>query len=317
MNVVLFGATGYLGSHVAEQLTLAGIDSLCLVRPQSNITFLDSIGIAHKSIDFDSLEGCQEYIGPRTVVINCIADTRIHASYEQREAVEIHLTQSLFAIAQRQQAARFIQLSTVMVYGFQRPETAINEDFPLSPTYLYNRVAADRESSLTAMHKPGSTELVIIRPSNAFGERDPSLLPSFLRSHRKGVFPVVDGGQWRFSLIDARDVGRAFVHMIAAPVDTPETFLVKGFDTDWLEFKHALDNVLDSASTVYNIPKRATAWIARCLECLYPYGKQPPITRFDLDVLSTHTLFDDSKIRQLGFTPVHSLTQGLTSVLKP
>jgi hypothetical protein len=55
--------------------------------------------------------------------------------------------------------------------------------------------------------------------------------------------------------------------------------------------------------------------IGRLLEAVYPYGRNPPLTRFSVEVLSTHTLFDDTKIRATGFQPRHNLMATLRDAL--
>ncbi|MCY4044265.1 MAG: hypothetical protein OXE99_04215, partial [Cellvibrionales bacterium] len=155
------------------------------------------------------------------------------------------------------------------------------------------------------------TELIILRPSNVLGRRDISFLPSFLLAHKFRVFPAIDSGKHRFSCIDARDVGRAIAHLIHAPIDQPEIYLTKGYDISWRELKNALDSHSGRTSFVFNLPKGLTAFFAQLFEKIYPFGSSPPLTRFDVAVLSTDTLFDDSKIRETGFSPKYSLTDSL------
>lgn len=316
MKVIVFGATGYLGSHVAEQLLLAGHNPLCVVRKNAKQNFLHSMNAKLHIADFNHLDAIAALIDAETIVINCIADTRSHASYAQRKKTDIDLSRDLFLLAQQQQAKRFIQLSTVMVYGFARPATAINENHAKSPQHIYNQIAADREQALLDAYQEGNTQLIILRPSNSMGKRDTAFLPNFINARKYGVFPVVDGGQWCFSCIDARDIGSAMVHLLGVAVDQPEVFLVKGFDTDWLSFKAELDNYLGKKTRTLNMPKSLLSKLAGFFEWLVPYGKNPPITRFDLDVLSTHTLFDDKKIRLTGFEPKYQLTDSLKDALE-
>ena len=315
MKVVVLGASGYLGSHAAQQLILAGIDVQCWVREGSDVSFLQSIAARLVSVDFNDLQKVEHFIDAQTVVINCIADTRSHASYEQRKIVEIDLTCRLFALAQRMKARRFIQLSTVMVYGFDRPATAIDETFPPAPRFIYNCIARDREQALQNLYRADGTELLILRPSNALGKRDTAFLPSFLQTHYLRVFPVVGGGGWQFSCIDARDVGRAMVHLLSVAISKPEIYLVKGFDLDWLGFKEELDSHMGKPSYVINLPKAMLLGMARLMEWVFPYGKNPLLTRFDVHVLSTDTLFDDTKIRATGFEAKYMLHDSLVDAL--
>lgn len=316
MNIFLFGATGFLGSHVAEQLILGGFQPTCIVRAGSNTQFLQQIHAKVLSFNFDDLTGLKDIIMADSIVINCIADTRTHASYEQKKPVEIDLTKSLFQIASIKKAKRFIQLSTVMVHGFSRPPTSINEEYPTTPSFIYNQIAIDRENTLLSEAKNSNTALIILRPSNVIGKRDTSFLPSFVMAHKFKLFPALDGGNHHFSCIDARDVGRGITHLLSTPVNQPEIFLTKGYDLTWLALKTSLDNYFGRSSFVFNLPKGMTKFFAALFEKLYPYGSSPPLTRFDVAVLSTDTLFDDTKIRTSGFVPKYTIEDSIKSTIE-
>ncbi|MDB6061734.1 MAG: hypothetical protein JWM78_1837 [Verrucomicrobiaceae bacterium] len=315
MKTIVFGATGYLGSHVAEQLTLAGHEVICVVRPNSDTAFLQTLPVAVVRADFANVAALAAPIEQGAMVLNCVADTRMHLRDAERRVVECELTSRLFAAAQQAGAKRFIQLSTVMAYGFDRPEQAVNESYPVKPKYGYSQIACEREQTLLAQHARGATELVILRPSNTFGKRDSSALPALLASHEKGLFAVIGGGAWKFSCMDGRDTGRAMVHLLDVPVSKPEIFLAKGFNTTWLGVKAAMDKVLQRETKLMNIPKPMGMLLGRVLEAVYPYGKNPALTRFNVEVLSSHTLFDDVKIRATGFRAQYDLEATLRDAL--
>ena len=317
MKTIVFGASGYLGSHVAEQLCLAGHEVTCIVRINSNTTFLESLPVAIVRSDFCNTADFAKLIDTDTVVLNCLAETRMHLSDDERRVVECQLTSSLFSVAAKVGAKRFVQLSTVMAYGFERPEYAIDEAYPVKPKYSYSRIACEREQSLIDLHQSGGTELLILRPSNTFGKRDSSALPIFLASHEKGIFSAIGGGNWKFSCMDARDTGRAMVHLVdlAIKLEKPELFLVKGYDTTWLELKSALDEILERRTKLFSFPKPLAKLIGSFMELASPLGGNPPLTRFNVDLLSTHTLFNDEKIRATGFRAKYDLMETLQNAL--
>lgn len=322
MKAIVFGASGYLGSHVAEQLVLDDHEVVCVLRPGSDTTFLKTLSVSIVHFNFNEMSALSELIDLGDSVFNCVAETRMHLSDKDRRRVECELTSTIFFAAQRAGARRFIQLSTVMVYGFDRPHYPVDELHPLTPRYSYSRVAYEREQVLIDQCKQGGTELLILRPSNTFGRRDSSALPALLASHKKGVFPVISGGGWQFSCMDGRDVGRAMVHLLDVParLGEAEIFLAKGFDTTWLEVKFMLDEILGRDTKLMSLPKGLGILLGGLIEILYPYGRQPPLTRFNVDLLSTHTLFDDAKFRATGFQSRYdlraSLCDGLTGEAK-
>ncbi len=317
MKVTVFGGSGFIGSHVVEQLVLAGHSVLCPVREKSNTAFLKTLPVAVVIIDFANDEDIRTAIAGSDVVCNCVADTRMHISDTERRKVEVELTTRLFKATVAAEIKRFIQLSTVMVYGFKRPPTAIDEDYPCQPYYSYSRISLEREAALLELARLNNhIETIFLRPSNTIGQRDSSFLPNFLQSHRRGLFPIVAGGHWRFSLVDTRDIGRAMAHLIALPLITsPEIFLVKGVDIDWRMLKWQLDKILDRQSQFMQMPKLPMLCVGWLLERIYPYGRNPPLTRFGIETLSNHTLFDDRKLRATGFLPKYGLAEMLKDAM--
>lgn len=314
MEVVVFGATGYLGSHVVEQLILAGHSVTGVVRRGSDARFLHSISCFVKELDFTE-SAIEKVISEGACVVNCIADTRMHLSDRQRAKVEVELTSRIFTCAERAGASKFLQLSTVMVYGADRPAHPIDESYPLRPKYSYSRIARQREEVLIALAESARTNLIIVRPSNTLGKRDSSALPALMGSLEKGFYPVIDGGNWRYSNTDARDVGRTFVHLLDLQCSSPEVFLVQGYEMSWIELKQQLDHYLGRSSRLLNIPKKVALALGRFLEFVFPYGSSPPLTRFMVETMSTHALFDDSKLRATGFAPRYSLRETLDDAL--
>ena len=315
MNVVVLGASGFLGSHVAEQLCLAGHSVRCLVRESSHTDFLESLDLQLDVVDFNNEGAITDKFSSADMVFNCIADTRLHASYEDKATTEITLTCLLFKLAQQAKVQRFVQLSTVMAVGFDRPDHAIDETFPPAPVHTYSRIAADREANLLQAYIEGETQLVLLRPSNAAGKRDVSFLPSFIQSVKMGMFPVMLNGACRFSCIDARDVGRAMTHLLAVELHQPEIYFVKGYDISWLELKQAMDKKMKAKSRLFNMPKSLFMLFARLMEWIFPYGKEPPLVPFSMEVLSNNLLFDDNKIIQTGFSSQYSLAETLDDVI--
>ncbi|CAA0082414.1 Aurachin B dehydrogenase [BD1-7 clade bacterium] len=313
--LVIFGASGYIGGHVAEQAANSGLQVICPLRRMGDHAWLRHANIEIQPVDYTDEASLLALLAQATVVINCIADTRLHISVAERNRTDVTLTTRLFRISQEAGVSRFMQLSTVMAYGFSRPPTAIDEQYPTTPTHGYNQTAIDREQSLQAAWKPDSTELVMLRPANAIGPRDTDFIPPFVQSHRLRVFPVMGFQDWQFSCIDVRDIGRAMVHLANGIDKTPAIYLVKGFDICWSEFHEALDRQLGSKSWVVPSPVIMMKAIAALLEAVVPYGRELPLTRFSVDVISHHTLFDDSKIRASGFDPKYALADSLSDTL--
>ena len=69
------GATGALGSHIAEQLASRGKRVRALVRPASNTDYLSSIGVELVEGDLNDAASAQTLVSNATHVFHCVAKT--------------------------------------------------------------------------------------------------------------------------------------------------------------------------------------------------------------------------------------------------
>ncbi len=307
-KAMVFGASGFIGSHVVEQLLLAGISVTAVVRAQSNTFFLRSTSATIATLDFTDDTALVNAIKGHDVVYNCMAEPRIHQSLSNMRKVEIDLTRKVVQAAAAAGIQRFVQLSTIQVYGFSRPPVAINEMFPINPVYPFSQVTAEREQMVIAECQRLHMDFLMVRPVNAIGQRDQQFLP-VIKAHQQGVFLIV-GDNPHFSCIDVRDIGRAMVLLGDLPQAANQTYLVKGFDTSWRELKQALDTKSAKPAKEIHLSKKLATLLGWFGDQL-PYRFNVSITRFSMAVLATDTLFDDSKIRVAGFAPCYSLDDGL------
>lgn len=315
-RLVVFGATGFIGSHAAQQAALAGDTVICPVRPGSHIGFLQQLPVTLAGIDFSQDQAIAELIRPGDRVINCIADTRMHISDADRRQTDVALTCRLLQLALQQKAACFVQLSSVMAFGFDdHNDRPLDEDSPCHGSYAYNRIAIEREAALRDSYYPCRTRLTLVRPATVLGERDNSFLPGFLPVYQRGFFPVVNGGKQAFAGIDARDAGRMLQHLSHHAGDGVQLYVGKGYTTDWQALKAVMDKVTGRQSRLVNMPGKPLMFVARLMEALYPYGSEPPLTRFSVAVLSRPMCLNDDKIKSTGFTALYHLEDSLFAAL--
>lgn len=318
-SVIVFGATGFIGSHVAQQFALANWQVFCPVRSNSNTSFLRSIDVQIVEVNFTDDASLNDVFSADAVVINCIAQTHLHVAYTERLAVEVTLASKLFLLADKAKCECFIQLSTVMVLGFSKTARVLHEQSSYQADYDYNQAAIEREQALLNLSKQHAMRLLILRPSNVLGARDVSFLPPFLATHRLGFFTVISGGYYTFSCINVRDVGRAMVHLALLPssdVVGADIYHVKGEDTNWRDLKLKLDNLLGRKSWLFSLPYWLMHYSAKLCEKLYPYGSNIPMTRFAINVMSTYSVLDDSKIRQTGFANQYTIKDALQDAIE-
>jgi dihydroflavonol-4-reductase len=302
MKSVIFGATGFIGSHVAEQLVKAGHEVTAVIRSGSDTRFLKSLGVALQEVNYADTASIEQVIVPGAVVYNCLAYRGTGKSIEDFRTVEVDLTRQIAEAAYRAGARRYIQLSSIIAYGTRIPSTPIDETYPPQPEIPIDRASLEREQVVKQVAAETGLDTVILQPASTIGQRDGfSFFHRILTAHIDNAFPMMNNGQAKFSCIDTRDVGRAMVWLGEAGDEVKgQTYLLKGYDVSWLEIKQALDQARGVTAKIRHISYRPAQALAVIMEALLP---NPPLDRRTVHVLTHNRHYDDHKIRSAGFAP--------------
>ncbi|MBP1936163.1 NAD-dependent epimerase/dehydratase family protein [Paenibacillus sediminis] len=307
MKAIVFGASGFIGGHVVEQLHLAGHEVTAALRSTSNVTFLESLGVNVIRIDYSNRTAIENVIRGHEVVYNCTADAKLNTQISLDAEVEIKLTRTLVEAATEQGASKFIQLSTVVIYDFRRDEP-IDESYISEPEFLIQRLGIERERIVQEVGKRAGIRTTILRPASTIGARDiSSFFARMLAAHKLDRYPMIGGGSTKVSLVDTRDIGRAMVWLGThqQQEDDHGIYLLKGFDTTWFELKKEIDRATGRIAATINVPADLTD------EQMTSYNVSP----FALKTFTTNRIWDDSKIRKLGFNTKYSLTDSVETAL--
>jgi nucleoside-diphosphate-sugar epimerase len=311
---VVFGASGFIGSHLVEVLHGQGQTVIAPVRTPN--TWLAALGVRQVRLDFTDDAALTATMTPGVTVYCCLANPRRHLALAELRAVEVGLTGRVIRAAARANARRVVLLSSVMVQGFERPWQAIDEHFPVAPHYPFCQVALEREEAARATAAAVGIELAMLRPAYVLGARDRQMAPLF-QAARQGLFPRFGCADWPFSAIDARDAGHA-LHLLA---DLPlaaggDVWLAKGFDTSWAELQEVLARLIGRRLHALRLPRRLALGLGAVLESVVPYGIEPPLTRFAVEVMASPMLFDCQRITAAGFAPRYGLADAVAEALR-
>jgi nucleoside-diphosphate-sugar epimerase len=219
MTILLTGGSGFLGSHVAEQLSQAGRSVRALVRKSSDTSFLRSLpgvelaygGVEDRASVLEAAKGVTGIVHAAGLVKARSADEFMHVNRGGTE----NLLEG--ALQNRDTLKRFVLISSLAAL---RPSDmsggAIPEDCEPRPVTSYGRskLAAER----AALSKKDQIPLTIVRPPAIYGPRDREIL-AFFKSIKLGVLPLLGSSQNRLSMIYGADCGAACIAALDA--DTP------------------------------------------------------------------------------------------------
>jgi len=242
VKVFITGATGFVGSHVAQQLSDSGADLRLLVRQSSrrdNIAQVNADVVLGDLRDSASLrkgmEGCE-------LAFHVAADYRLWTKNpEEMYDANVNGTQSLLKAAQEAGVRRVVYCSSVATMGFGNGDLVTDEDTAVSVADMighYKRSKFLAEQVVLDAAKNG-VDVVMVNPSTPIGERDIKPTPTgrIVVDFLKRKFPAyADTG---LNLVDVKNVARA--HILAAEKGRPGIRYIVGGEN--LTLKQMLDKL--------------------------------------------------------------------------
>lgn len=211
MQVFLTGATGYIGSAVAEALVQAGYTVAGLARSEDQARLLAARGLGAHRGDLRDPASLAEGVLQADAVIHTAMVPAADAGQVDRAAVEAILG------ALSQENRPFIYTSGCWVLGNTGSKIA-DEDTPLDPTPLVAWRPAVERLVWEAVRQ--GVQGVVLRPAMVYG-RGGGLVSSFVQSAREhGAARVIGNGENRWTFVHVDDLAALYVLALRAAAGT-------------------------------------------------------------------------------------------------
>ena len=301
--VLVTGASGFLGWHIAKLLVERGHRVRALVRPQSRAIGLDVDTVIGDLRDVASLEraaaGC-------SLVFHVAADYRLWAK-DPRELYASNAggTRNLLEAAKQAGVERVVYTSTVGCIGIPRGGIG-DEDAPVSleemcGDYKRSKFLAEQ---VALEYARGGLPVVIVNPTAPIGDHDVKPTPTgqIVLDFLNGAMPAfIDTG---LNLVDVRDVAGG--HLLACERGRPgERYILGSQNLTLAEILQKLARIAGRKAPTVRLPY-AVAWLAGAgSTALAKLSGKPPRVALDAVRVARKKMWvsHQKASRELGFDP--------------
>ncbi len=315
MRVLVTGATGFTGGHLARFLAERGDDVRVLVRRAADFS-PTKMQIAEGDLrDPDALKRAADGVD----VVYHIAAIYRQAGLRDEEyrTVNAAAVGSVIEAARSGGARRVVHCSTVGVHGDVEHPPA-NEDAPLRPGDVYQETKLEGERIARETAAKTGVEVVIARPTGIYGPGDRRLLKLF-RGVARRRFVILGDGRIYYHLTYIDDLSEGFRLCGTVPAAAGRTYILAGGEVTTLNELVAL-----IAEEAHVPPPKLHLpvwpfWMAGalCEALCAPFGIEPPIYRRRVDFFTKSRAFDIIRARQeLGYAPAVGLREGIRRTLR-
>jgi 2-alkyl-3-oxoalkanoate reductase len=319
---VITGATGLLGSHIAQQLTMGGEKVRALVRPISDVGFLKQLGVELVSGDLSNPQSLVNACQGAETVYHCASRVGDFGNWKVFRAEVVDATAHVMEACRVAGVARALHVSSVAVYGHRPriPPHGLTEEFPIPSGRRfgdhYGRAKAEAEMVARAIFP----RVTIIRPTWTYGPRDRHGFPRLLQALRGGWVSIVGPGDNLLNIVHADDLARGAILAAMHPQSSGEIYnMCSAGDITQRQF-------LDALCAWFGLPRITRrysirmayfgGWLGEVIARIIRLKRAPLISRYTVSRLARSNAYQiDKARRQLGWIPKIKTLEGVTATL--
>jgi nucleoside-diphosphate-sugar epimerase len=308
MKALVTGATGFIGSHLVEELIKKGYEVSCLARKTSKLKWIEGF-------DVDILYGdCEDEVSLRQIpsdtdIVFHLAGVTKARKDEDFFCVNERGTENLLRAVSSQVPGlkRFVYLSSLAAVGPSRNGVPMDETSEANPVSSYGKSKLAGENAVAKYRS--SLPATIIRPPAVYGPRDKDFYILF-KMLKKGFYPY--WGKCYYSLLYVDDLVRGL--MVASEEEEAEGevyFLSDGRVYSNEDLVTEIACVLGTRITKVRVPKPLMTFLARANERL---SKDVSVVSGDRlnDIKYSNWTCDSSKAgKDLKFIPKVTIKEGI------
>jgi nucleoside-diphosphate-sugar epimerase len=225
MKVLITGATGFIGSHIADQMKEKGADIVCLVRKTSNLQWVENKGYELVDASLSSKESLIAAVKDVDIIFHSAGLTAAR-NFDEFVKANVTGTKNLFeaAAGATKNLKRFVHISSQAAVG---PSVSLEEmsteDKPHNPLTLYGKSKRMAEDYLN--QNKNVLPITMVRPPAVYGPRDLATLPMF-KAVQKGIGTLIGFDDKYVSLVSSMDLTRGIIEAGLSENTVGETYFV-------------------------------------------------------------------------------------------
>ena len=254
--IALTGATGFLGSHIADTLLDRGYRVRASIRATSSLRWLDGKPVETRQTDLTDTDDCRGFLAGTAGLIHCAgavsAPSEIIYQTANVTSTACLLEAAASAWGRQQDIKGFVLISSLAAHGPAGLDHPALETDPSRPITEYGRSKLAAEKLLSS--GDWSFRTAVLRPPSLYGPRDREFLP-LIKLATHGWTGRLGRRMTGLSLVDGRDAATAAVVLLETESATGTFFVDDGrTGYDWSAMAEALGQMAGRRIRTIQLP---------------------------------------------------------------
>jgi nucleoside-diphosphate-sugar epimerase len=314
-TILVTGASGFIGKRVVLELLRRGVRVRALVRNPAKAAALAEAGAVLAVGDMTDPASLEEAVPGCQAVIHFAGATNDFKPRAYYERVNIEGTRVLAEAALEAGVERFVDISTVWVYGL-RSGPGVCETSPCresGQSYADTKLGAERVVRRLIEEK--GLPAIIIQPSEVYGPGDPNWTERPLELIRSGRMILAGGGKGLTQPVYIDDLVEGIMAAVVRG-RIGETYMLCGAEAVTFREYFSYFARMAGRKRLPALPGPVAVAAATTAElAARVFRRQPVFTRQEVLATLATTSYDGTKAaRELGFAPKTTLAEGMRLV---
>ncbi|MBL0175860.1 MAG: NAD-dependent epimerase/dehydratase family protein [Ignavibacteria bacterium] len=304
MIACVTGATGFIGSHLADSLLAQGYTVRTLVRKTSNRRWIQGKNIECIEGDVRDPASLHTFLAGADYIFHIAGVVKARAPEEYFLGNDTATRHMLEAARDHAPALRrFLFVSSQTAAGpAPSADRPLTEDMPANPITTYGRSKIAAETTVQSF--TGIVPWTIVRPPAVFGPRDTEIFIYF-QTIAKGLNSLIGFGEKRLNLISTEDLVRGIILAATAEVSLHQTYYLASTQAyTWPEVGRISAKLLAKRTVTVRLPHGLVYSVAAVAQLAAALQRKPATLNLEKarDITRQYWLCDSSKaLRDLGW----------------
>ena len=297
LNVLVTGATGFVGQHLIECLKLDGYKIKAIARkliPGVDTVICDFL---EDDIPENALKGIDIVFHLAGYAHDLQSATRMEQTYQK---INVDVTVDLLLLSVKHNVKKIIFVSSVKAGGVPAKGMCVSEEEQGELEGVYGKTKREAELKILETGRKSGIQVSILRPALIYGPKLKGNLQLMMQGIKKGWFPPLPDVGNKRSMIHVDDIVQALLLLVNSQQANGEIFIATdGRTYSSRNIYETMCRVLGKSTPNWSVPRFLFNTIARLSGGF----------KYKIDKLLGDECYSSKKLESLGFKARKQLRQ--------